>query len=202
MTRDRLRLPLQFDAAALQADVERLDADGWIPHFVPDHYHGTWSVLPLRMTAGAGHEIAAIYPDPAATGFADTPLLARCPALAGVLRSLECPVGSARLMKLTPGSVIKPHRDHDLDPEHGRARLHVPVATNRDVDFRLNGTRVVMEAGECWFLRLSDEHSVANRGASDRIHLVIDVAVNDWLLAQLALAEGAQPEPGPEPGAG
>lgn len=66
------------------------------------------------------------------------------------------------------------------------------------IDFRLNGTRVVMAEGECWFLRLSDEHAVANRGDSDRIHLVIDVIVNDWLRAQMEAAERTQPGLAPE----
>lgn len=38
-----------------------------------------------------------------------------------------------------------------------------------------------MEAGSAWYLRLSDAHSVANRGTADRVHLVIDAAVNGWL---------------------
>jgi len=55
------------------------------------------------------------------------------------------------------------------------------VVTNDAVDFRLNGERVVLEAGSCWYLRLSDPHSVANRGTEDRVHLVVDAEVNDWL---------------------
>ncbi len=43
-------------------------------------------------------------------------------------------------------------------------RIHIPVVTNDGVDFRLNGTRVVMPAGSSWYLRLSDPHSMANRG--------------------------------------
>jgi mannose-6-phosphate isomerase-like protein (cupin superfamily) len=72
--------------------------------------------------------------------------------------------------------------------ESGVARLHVPLRTNRRVDFRLNGTRVRMKPGECWYLRLSDPHSVANRGRTDRIHLVVDVRVDDWLRVLLARA--------------
>lgn len=53
-------------------------------------------------------------------------------------------------------------------------RLHIPVVTNDGVDFRLNGVRCPMSAGSTWYLRLSDPHSVANRGSSDRVHLVID----------------------------
>jgi hypothetical protein len=44
---------------------------------------------------------------------------------------------------------------------------------------------VVMAPGEAWYLRLSDPHSVANRGTTDRVHLVIDCVVDAWLTDQL-----------------
>jgi len=84
-------------------------------------------------------------------------------------------------MKLAVGSRIKEHTDHDLSAEDGTARLHIPVQTNSEVYFRLNGARVVLNEGECWYLRLSDPHSVENLGTTDRVHLVIDVVVNSWL---------------------
>ena len=37
-------------------------------------------------------------------------------------------------------------------------------------------------------LRLSDPHSVSNMGDSDRVHLVIDAAANDWLAGMLTRA--------------
>jgi hypothetical protein len=86
--------------------------------------------------------------------------------------------------------MIKEHRDHDLAAEHGAARLHIPIVTNPAVDFVLNGRRVVMAAGECWYLRLSDPHSVDNGGA-DRIHLVIDIVANDWFRQLLDSPSGA-----------
>jgi hypothetical protein len=89
-------------------------------------------------------------------------------------------------MKLTPGSVIKEHRDYDLAMEEGAARLHIPVQTNPGVEFMLNGLPVAMAPGECWYLRLSDPHRVANRGETDRVHLVIDCRVNDWLRTLVA----------------
>ena len=86
-------------------------------------------------------------------------------------------------MRLAPGSVIKEHHDNDLSFEQGMIRIHIPVVTNDGVDFRLNGVRCLMPAGSCWYLRLSDPHSVANRGAEDRIHLVIDTVADDWVSA-------------------
>ena len=181
--RDRIRLPLDFDAAAMQADLRRLDDRAWIPHFVRQNYDGNWTVLPLRSTATATHPVQMIYSDPTCDTFVDTPLLAVCPAMATALAKFACPLLSVRLMRLGAGSVIKTHSDLDLDVEHGRVRLHVPIVTNDRVDFRLNGERVTLGEGECWYLRLSDPHSVTNAGDTDRVHLVIDAIVNDWLMA-------------------
>ncbi|HEX9369048.1 MAG TPA: aspartyl/asparaginyl beta-hydroxylase domain-containing protein [Vicinamibacterales bacterium] len=189
--RDRLKLALRFDAEAMRRDLSRLEASDWVDHFVPQNYEGTWSILPLRAPAGAVHPIKMIYSDPTCDAFVDTPLLAQCEYFRRVLAAFHCPLHAVRLMKLTPGSIIKPHTDHDLAAEQGRVRLHIPVATNPDVDFRLNGEPVVMCEGECWYLRLSDTHSVANRGGTDRVHLVIDAIVTPWLEEQLMSAGGA-----------
>jgi hypothetical protein len=196
---DRIRLGLRFDAAALRGDLARLAASDWVDHFVPSNYSGTWTVLPLRAPAGATHPIAMIYSDPACEAFTKTPLLAKCPAFQRALSAFECPLQSVRVMKLTPGSEIKPHSDLDLDVEHGRARLHIVVATNPQVEFLLNGTRVMLDEGECWYLRLSDPHAVANRGETDRLHLVVDALVNPWLEAELARGDGG---PAAAPGDG
>jgi hypothetical protein len=187
---DRLRLPLAFDPAALAADLARVEADEWTEHFVRQNYEGAWSVLPLRSTAGATHPVMMIYSDPAATAFEDTPFLARLPAMAAAIAAFACPLRSVRLMRLAAGSQIKEHCDPDLDAAMGFARIHVPVRTNPGVAFRLNGTHVPMAPGEAWYLRLSDRHSVVNRGSEDRVHLVIDAGMNPWLAGQLDAAAG------------
>jgi hypothetical protein len=38
-----------------------------------------------------------------------------------------------------------------------------------------------MREGECWYVNFNLAHAVENRGASDRVHLVIDGLVNDWV---------------------
>ncbi|MDG2533204.1 aspartyl/asparaginyl beta-hydroxylase domain-containing protein [Sphingomonas sp. HITSZ_GF] len=182
---DRIRLPFAFDPAPLVADVAALERGDFTTHFVQQNFEGDWSALPLRAAASARHPIQMIYSPPDETAFVDTPWRARMPALSAVLRAFRCPVRSARLMRLAAGSVIKEHRDLDLDVAEGFARIHVAVVTNADVDFRLNGTRVAMAPGEAWYLRLADPHSVVNGGTTPRIHLVMDVVVDDWLLRQL-----------------
>jgi hypothetical protein len=185
---DRLRLPLSFDPGLLAADLASLSATPWIDHFVKQNYEGSWSVIPLRSSAGARHPVRMIYSDPTATAFEDTPMLAECPYFRNVLASLACPLHAVRLMRLTPGSIIKEHTDLDLRFEQGSVRMHIPVITNENVEFELNRRRVILEAGSCWYLRLSDPHRVANRGDTDRVHLVIDAAVNDWVASLFSAA--------------
>src|SRR5262249_40154424 len=114
--------------------------------------------------------------------FVDTPALRASPYLREVLSSFQTTLRATRLMRLAPGSVIKEHTDPGLRFEEGLARIHVPVLTNPDVEFYLNGSRVVMTAGSRWSLRLSAPHRVANRGTTDRVHLVVDLTVNGWLV--------------------
>jgi hypothetical protein len=178
---DRLRLPFTFDPDRLASDLQRLSTVAWIQHFVPQNYEGDWSVIPLRGKAGASHPIMMIYPDPTCREFADTPMLAACPYYRQVLATFKAPLQAVRLMRLTAGSVIKEHTDYDLSFEEGTVRLHIPVLTNPDVEFYLNRQRVVLEAGSCWYLRLADPHSVANKSCTDRVHLVIDAGVNEWV---------------------
>ncbi len=188
---DRLRLPLSFDPALLARDLAALSATPWTRHFVHDNYDGDWSAIPLRSAEGETHPIRMIGPHPGAKRFVDTPLLDACPYFRQVLATFACEIRGARLMRLTPGSVIKEHDDPYLSAEDGRLRLHIPVLTNPDVDFQLSRRRIDMPAGSVWYLRLTDPHRVANRVATDRVHLVFDAEVNPWLTGQLRAAQQA-----------
>jgi hypothetical protein len=50
-----------------------------------------------------------------------------------------------------------------------------------------------MSPGELWYLNVSQPHRVWNKGPAARTHLVIDCAVNQWLLglAREAIALGS-----------
>lgn len=191
---DAVKLPLRFDAARLQSEVARPAADAFVPHFNTAYYQGEWSAVPLRSIGG---RLDHIYPDPTAkTAFADTPLLAGSPYCREVLAALCCPQQAARLLRLRAGTVIQEHRDHELGFEDGEVRLHIPVRTNPDVHFVVNQVRVMMQAGECWYLNVNEPHRVANLGTTDRIHLVVDCVVNDWLRDQFSAAAPAlRPSP-------
>lgn len=176
---DFFKLPLSFDVAKLQQAVNAFPAEDWIPHFNTGYYSGDWSAIPLRSVNG---DPKRIFPDPTGKeSYQDTPHLSKHVYIKEVVDSFECEKVDVRLMRLNAGSNIKEHRDYDLGFEDGMVRLHIPVTTNPQLEFYLNKKRVVMLEGECWFLNFNYPHAVNNLGKTDRIHLVMDCIVNDWL---------------------
>jgi hypothetical protein len=179
-----VRLPLVFDADALGADVATIPPGEWTAHFNTQQYLGEWSGVALR--AGTESPLA-LYPDPTSTEFADMPILARLPQVRAALVLIECPLQSARLLRVGPGSRILPHRDYRLGYDHGELRLHVPITSDGGVRFFVDDKLLPMNAGECWYVDLDHEHRVDNAGMADRVHLVVDCLVNDWLTEMLRI---------------
>ncbi|MCD2421799.1 aspartyl/asparaginyl beta-hydroxylase domain-containing protein [Niabella pedocola] len=151
---------------------------GWQAHFNTLHYQGEWTVLPLRTPGGKDHIVPDLMGE---QGYADTVHMQYFPSVGSLLRSLDCPVRSVRFLNLKAGAYIKPHRDHELAFEMGEARLHFPILTNPDVAFFVEDTRLNMQPGECWYINANLTHQVSNKGTTDRVHLVVDCLVNDWL---------------------
>jgi hypothetical protein len=176
---------MAFDPQRLTADFARIVPDDWSPHFNTAYYEGDWSGIALRTTEGAH---VPLFPNPSVDRYVETPFLDRCPYFRELLAAFLCPLKTARLLRLKAGSRILEHRDYDLGFEVGELRVHVPVQTNPAVQFFLDGTQVVMREGEAWYLDLSLPHRVENQGATDRIHLVIDCVLNDWMKSKLGVA--------------
>ena len=190
-----VKLPLSFEPPNLRADLDRIDPAEWLTHFNTDYFEGSWSGVALRAVPGNAQ---TLHVDPAAQKFVDTSAMLFCPHIAAALGMFQCPLKSVRLLKLTAGSSIREHRDDDLGWEAGELRLHVPIITNPEVEFFLNGQRIVMKEGECWYLDLSLPHRVENRSNADRIHLVIDCLLNDWLRATIDAGQEMVATPGAE----
>ncbi len=181
---DRYQLPFSFDPISLHADLARIGEDEWVPHFNKDYYEGDWSGVVLRSAAG---KTGSLFTNAHATeSFIGTPILERCPYFQQVLATFQCPLKSVRLLRLSAGSVVREHRDYDLGyAEGGEVRFHIPIQTNPNLEFHLNNRRVILGEGEVWYLDLAKPHRVRNRGTTPRIHLVLDMQVNDWLRSQV-----------------
>ena len=178
-----VKFPFQFDAARLKEDLAQVAEDEWIRHFNQSNYEGNWSVASLRSNGGRTKQI---YPDPhSPDDFEDTEILARCPYVREVLAAIRCEKESVRFMLLGAHARIKEHKDYFMGLDEGVIRLHIPVLTNPNVEFYLANERVQMHEGELWYLDFSQKHRVENNSDKDRIHLVMDCKVNDWLVKHI-----------------
>jgi len=174
------KLQLPFDFKAVQAEL-KLAHDEWQPHINTYHYTGSWTVLSLRSPGGSHKNIV---PDLIGqTEFLDTMYMAHFSSVKRLMATLHCPVMAVRFLNLQAGAVIKQHTDADLAFEKGEARLHFPVLTNPDVEFYCEKDRIWLNEGDCWYLNANLPHCVTNNGSTDRVHLVVDCKVNDWLKA-------------------
>jgi hypothetical protein len=174
-----LALPLRFSPERLLADLALIADDEWVPHFNASVYEGEWSGVALRSVGGKPMQL---YPDPMATdSFEDTDVLRRCAYFQEVLAEFHCPLTAVRLLRLKAGSCIKRHKDHKLGYEDGEVRLHVPIVTDPRTQFYVDERLVPMGVGECWYVNVNMTHHVENSADVDRVHLLVDCVVNEWL---------------------
>lgn len=174
-----LRLPFTFNVPLLQREVQAIAGQQWQLHYQVKHYEGNWSAIPLRSINGKTDDIF-VSPHEEAE-YKDTIFLQQSNYLQEVLSLFNCRLLAVRLLKLEAGALIKEHRDADLAFEKGEIRIHIPVQTNKEVEFYLDKERVRLEEGECWYMNFNLPHSIQNKSNRDRIHLVIDAEVNDWV---------------------
>src|SRR5215472_18352203 len=174
-----LQLPVRFDVQQLKADLAGVLPQDWSTHYNSQDFSGTWRGAALRSATGTSNHLIAAAPG--AGEFLDTPLLERCPYFRAVLSYFQCPLKSVRLLGLAAGSYIREHSDNALEYEDGEIRIHVPIQTNPNVEFYLDGERLLLEEGGCYYVNVNLPHRVNNRGAAERVHLVIDAEVNGWV---------------------
>ena len=184
------KLPFAFDAKSLKADLERILPGEWVAHFNKGYYQGEWKGLALRSTSGRTSQLFTLAQDP--TDAVDTAILGRCSYFRRVLDAFECPIRAARLLSLSPGSKILEHQDYFLGLEDGQIRIHIPVTTDGRVEFFIDNQRLVMQEGEAWYIDFSLPHRVNNVSDKDRVHMVVDCRVNDWLVGMIPFGSSTQ----------
>lgn len=173
-----IKFPFVFDVEKLQHDLGKILNKNWVDHYNTNDYSGKWTSVALMSQNGRSD---AIYAVPNGNEkLVATEILNSCTYFKEILDGFLFDKTAVRLLQLAVGADIKPHSDNCLGYEDGSFRLHIPIITNSEVEFILDGTRLIMNEGECWYIDANFIHSVANRGLQDRIHLVIDGVINEW----------------------
>lgn len=86
----------------------------------------------------------------------------------------------AMAAKLKAGGKITPHTDKHPSFHDGH-RIHVPITTNPRVRFTIDGRPYQFKVGEAYEINNQKQHSVANKGAEDRITFIFDYVPADRL---------------------
>jgi hypothetical protein len=147
----------------------------------PGPYHkGEWTGIALYSMGGR----QSTFPSAAGTdSYQETEELQRAPYFKQILDDLKCPKEVVRILFLPPGGHIRDHFDFHTSFQFGLLRLHIPIVTHSDVVFIVGGQRVWWKPGELWYGDFSKVHSVKNNSPTVRVHMVIDVQINDFVLS-------------------
>ncbi|MBT8422151.1 MAG: aspartyl/asparaginyl beta-hydroxylase domain-containing protein [Gammaproteobacteria bacterium] len=166
--------PLQAELAAILAEYSPQQQFG--------QYHvGGWSGVALHAVDGNPLEDQD-FPD---ATYAKTPALELAPTMEQIIDSFPCTKRRVRLLELEPGRKVFWHRDFWHSVDSTQLRVHVPIITNEEVGFQISHQDCPWQAGELWYGDFTFPHRVQNGGDRGRVHLVIDLEVNDKVLALL-----------------
>ena len=184
-TQPFVKLPIRFDAAALEAEVRALPASAWVPH--PTGFKGNEAV---RLVTVGGRPT-----DEFDGPMRPTENLARCPYIQEVMAELDGVWTRSRLMGLGAGAEVPKHVDAHY---HWRThiRIHIPVITDPKVLFTCGDETVHMAPGECWIFDSFRFHRVENGWTDRRVHLVLDTVMTPSLRK---LIDAGQSGPSAEP---
>ena len=161
------RLPVRFDAARLQAELEALPDTAWARH--PKEFEGNASIRLISVDGAENDGMRGVM--------RPTPHLQACPYVRQVLASFGVVWSRSRFMRLSARSNVPEHADTSYHWFH-RVRLHIPVITWPEVTFSCGDESVHMAAGEAWLFDNWRRHSVVNPTDHDRVHLVADTFGN------------------------
>jgi len=179
--------PIRFDVERMRAELRDLESSGdWLAHYDKGLSTG-WRAILLNSKHGEISGPESQRPSWDFSDFRRTPYVESLPYFREIMDRMRCPQGRMRILRLAPGSGIGIHCDVGAEVgclAFGQVRLHAPIITNDRVTFFVGGEKIKMQAGRLYYVNFSKRHYVRNDGTEARIHLVMDLKVNDWL-AQL-----------------
>lgn len=88
-------------------------------------------------------------------------------------------LGRVMIVKLPPGGKIAPHTDEGAYAEY-YDRFHVCLKADEGNVFHVGDYSFSPKTGDCWWFNHKKLHWVENNSKSDRIHLIVDIAVSKF----------------------
>jgi hypothetical protein len=172
----RLRACDWIDADRIVAETEKVVTQfGLLGHARSKVWQG--SAIGLISHEGNPHELRWLPGK-----YIKTPALTSAPYLESIIDSFQCDKQRVRLMALQPGKNIYWHYDRSESIDTSvNARLHIPIITNPGVQFQICHEDQVWRPGELWYGDFSFPHRLRNGGRAERIHLVMDFKVSDYV---------------------
>lgn len=184
LNRPFLKLPIGFDAGAIAGQVAALPSSAWTSH--PAGYPGNKAV---RLVTPYGRATDEILGPMAPTQYLDA-----CDTIKKAMAEIGAVWGRCRLMAIAARCEVPRHIDLSYY-WRSHLRIHIPIVTNPDVSFSCGEETVHMDHGECWVFDSFRWHSVKNRGARRRIHLVLDTVGGGILSDLMSAAADTTGEP-------
>lgn len=160
-----IRLPMEFDAARLAAEVESLPAACW----------GTTGGRVGVHRAAEGIFLRGCAPAEGNLPIEDRPVIAGLPYVREIIRErIPAPPMRCLLARLPAGARVAPHIDRA--PYFAQTiRLHIAVTSHERAYMFCAGQCYVMRPGELWALNNTAPHGVWNADETrERTHLICD----------------------------
>ena len=167
-----LKLPFTFDPNKIAAEIAQ---------FSEDDYYFIYNTYVTENSLRSKHLIEPVNDSDGIPVFLPNEALKKCPYLLSILETFNCKKETFRIHSLAGGAVIKPHHDMCCGFEYGKVRLHIPVQTNDKVVLKVEEQPIKMEPGESWYCNFHLKHEVQNNSDQQRVHLILDCLVNDWV---------------------
>ena len=170
-------LGLHFDAQTLRKECERILAEYHPLEQHGDDHAGGWKAIGLISPDGDPFEDHNLKDRP----HLKTPALKLAPYLESIIDGLDCETKRVRMMQLLPGERILWHCDSTETIDSLNARVHIPIVTNAGVHFQISHEDCRWEPGRLWYGDFSFPHRLHNAGGEPRIHVVLDLVINDFV---------------------
>lgn len=169
----------KLDVEAIQSEAAKvISTFGTSSHSRNDHHDGGWNAIGLIAHDGNLHEDRLRLP------LKPTPALELAPYIGRFIERFETEKLRVRLLELQPRKSIFWHYDRGESIDGNQSvRLHVPIITNDRVAMQLSHLDLAWRAGETWYGDFSFPHRLWNGGEHSRVHLVIDLKINDFVRA-------------------